>query len=461
MLKNDGSNFQTWKHRTQLVLMSRGLMPIVEGTEKQPEAKDAEALKDWKTRELDARVQIQLTLEEEQLSGVMSAKDTKETWDRILKRLQGEGKHSIALLIGELFRSTLLDENPLEPQLNAMLQLGYNLHSLGQQLDDSLIAIAMIISLPDSFSTLRSILMATDLKLTTESVKSSILQEELLHKGPTTSTALAARFQKKPTKSKKGQNRGKRANENEKGEKDKGGNGKVCRYTPCRFKGHTESECRKLKAVLDKFGHLKDNSSDSKIPSSASLSANLATTSPADYDNTIRLFATRTCPATERNGWMVDSGATQPMCSQRDSFSSYRKLTTPKRVLLNDESVIFALGIGAVELEFDLGKSTREGVIKHVYHVPELHGNLLSVSALTKLRYQLTFSQNGCRILDPNGQLTAVAHLRDDLFMLAATSSTASVRIATLSPPTNSPNFSTKACTARMKMSAVPLAVWH
>src|ERR1700690_1603786 len=216
MLKNDGSNFQTWKHRTQLVLMSRGLMPIVEGTEKQPEANDAEALKDWKTRELDARVQIQLTLEEEQLSGVMSAKDAKETWDRILKRLQGEGKHSIALLIGELFRSTLLDENPLEPQLNAMLQLGYNLHSLGQQLDDSLIAIAMIISLPDSFSTLRSILMATDLKLTTESVKSSILREELLRKGPPTSTALTARFQSKPGKGKKGKNKGKRANENEK-----------------------------------------------------------------------------------------------------------------------------------------------------------------------------------------------------------------------------------------------------
>jgi hypothetical protein len=61
-----------------------------------------------------------------------------------------------------------------------MLQFGYSLHSLGQKLDDSLITIAMIISLPDSYSTLCSILMATDLKLTTESIKTSILQEELL-----------------------------------------------------------------------------------------------------------------------------------------------------------------------------------------------------------------------------------------------------------------------------------------
>jgi hypothetical protein len=55
-----------------------------------------------------------IPLEEEQLTGVMSAKDGKETWDRILWRLQGEGKHLIALQIGELFHSMLFDENPLE-----------------------------------------------------------------------------------------------------------------------------------------------------------------------------------------------------------------------------------------------------------------------------------------------------------------------------------------------------------
>ena len=195
-----------------------------------------DALNDWNIRELDTRSQIQLTLEEEQLAGVISAKDAKETWDRILKRLQGEGKHSIALFIGELFRSTLSDENPLETQLNAMLQLGYNLHSLGQQLEDSLIAIAMIISLPDSYSTLRSILMATDLKLMTQSVKSSILQEEQLRRGTTSAVALAAQVQKKSAKGQKGQTRGKRPTASEKGDKgdkEKTGNRKVCAYSGC------------------------------------------------------------------------------------------------------------------------------------------------------------------------------------------------------------------------------------
>jgi hypothetical protein len=58
LLKNDGSNFQMWKHRTELVLLSRGLMQIVNGTEKEPAATDQDAVTDWKTRELDAQAQI-------------------------------------------------------------------------------------------------------------------------------------------------------------------------------------------------------------------------------------------------------------------------------------------------------------------------------------------------------------------------------------------------------------------
>jgi hypothetical protein len=139
----------------------------------------------------------------------MSAITAKDTWDHILRRLLGEDKHSIALIIGELFCNTLSDEIPLKMQLNSMLQLGYNLHALGQTLDDSLITIVMIISLPDSYSTLCSILMATDLKLSTEKVKTFILQEELLHKGMSTSTALQMQVQKKGDKGKKNQNKGK------------------------------------------------------------------------------------------------------------------------------------------------------------------------------------------------------------------------------------------------------------
>jgi len=74
--------------------------------------------------------------------------------EKLCERYEGKGKQSIAYLIGKLFCGTLLDDSPLEPQLNAMRQKAIVLALLGQTLDNSLIAIAMVISLPPSYSTL-------------------------------------------------------------------------------------------------------------------------------------------------------------------------------------------------------------------------------------------------------------------------------------------------------------------
>jgi hypothetical protein len=81
---------------------------------------------------------------------------------------------------------------------------------------------------------------------------------------------------------------------------------------------------------------------------------------------------------------MVDSGATRPMSSQRDLFLSYQKLISPKSVRLGNDSIIYAYRIGTVSLSFNLNESKHKGIIKDVYHIPNLQGNLLSVSALTK-----------------------------------------------------------------------------
>ncbi|PCH35363.1 hypothetical protein WOLCODRAFT_41682, partial [Wolfiporia cocos MD-104 SS10] len=78
-----------------------------------------------------------------------------EVWTRLNTRYEGKGNQTIVYLISDLFHGNLSDESPLEPQLNAMSQKAYIITSLGQPLGNSLIAIAMVISLPPSYSTLR------------------------------------------------------------------------------------------------------------------------------------------------------------------------------------------------------------------------------------------------------------------------------------------------------------------
>jgi len=177
-LENDGSNFQTWKYRIKTILDIRGLWEIVSGAEAKPDGKDAAQLADWELRDKEARAQITLTLKDEPLSGVLHATMAAEIWKKLNERYEGQGKQTIAFLIGKLFRGTLLDDSAMETQLNAMHQKAYILSTLGQTLDDTLVATAMVISLPPSYSTLHTILMSTSDKLSINTVIAQVLVEE-------------------------------------------------------------------------------------------------------------------------------------------------------------------------------------------------------------------------------------------------------------------------------------------
>ncbi|KAI0369858.1 hypothetical protein BV20DRAFT_915381, partial [Pilatotrama ljubarskyi] len=85
----------------------------------------------------------------------MHLESSTAVWDKLARTYEGKGKQTVASLIGELFRDTLSDDSAMQPQLDAMLHKKHLLCTLDQPLNDSLVAIAMVISLPPSYSTLR------------------------------------------------------------------------------------------------------------------------------------------------------------------------------------------------------------------------------------------------------------------------------------------------------------------
>jgi len=148
-----------------------------------------------------------------------------DAWKKLSECYEGKGKQSIAYFISELFWNTLLDDESMETQLNSMRQKANVLKTLGQPLEESLIAIAMVISLPPTYSTLRTILMAADDKLTTDAVISQVLIEEKSRRIASTYSALAV----KTTGWSKQKGKGKVS---------KGDKGKKSCTTPCTYLGH-------------------------------------------------------------------------------------------------------------------------------------------------------------------------------------------------------------------------------
>jgi hypothetical protein len=212
----------------------RGLLPIIDGTLQCPTDTQTEEHTHWHRQDKEARAQICLTLKDEPLNGVLHVATSKQAWDKLCERYEGKGEQTQAYLIGELFRNTLSDESPLEPQLNVMQHKAHVLLSLGLKLEDALVALAIVLSLPEFYSTLRTILMSMEDKLLPDSVIVQILIEEKGRKNPAQTALLAY--------GKKGKGK------DQKGDKLK----KKCTY--CKNKGHVKEECQRLKYNENKDG---------------------------------------------------------------------------------------------------------------------------------------------------------------------------------------------------------------
>ena len=165
-------------------------MKIVDGATKYPiliQSADKNTnqsdINNWDYHDIEAQAQLTLTLKDEPLSGVLHATSATDVWDKLNRRYKEKGQNTIAYLIKEIFCTSFSDKIPMEPQLNDVQYKAHILKTLGEPISDAVIAHAMLLALPDSYSTLRTILNSTPtvtggLSLSTDIVITYILTEE-------------------------------------------------------------------------------------------------------------------------------------------------------------------------------------------------------------------------------------------------------------------------------------------
>ena len=131
ILKENGTNFQTWKYWICTVLNICGLLNIAEGKEQHPSqilvtgtsdntakahSAQIEKIKDWDCHNKETKAQITLILSDKPLSGVIHAGSATDAWDKLNCRYEGWGHQTIAQLIDEIFHTTFMNDSPLKPQ---------------------------------------------------------------------------------------------------------------------------------------------------------------------------------------------------------------------------------------------------------------------------------------------------------------------------------------------------------
>ncbi|KAI5637067.1 gag-polypeptide of LTR copia-type domain-containing protein [Phthorimaea operculella] len=297
------------------------------------------------------------------LPQIRDATTPYKAWKNLETAYQDKGLCRRLGLLRALFGMKLNQMESMEAYVSKISELSQQLTDIGSPLDDDFVAVIMLSGLPDSYDPLIMALESTNTTLTSEKVKSRLLQEQSRRDDKTENSDLGALAVQKRN------------------------DGYGVRCHRCKKIGHMKKDCPR---------NNKDKNSKKKAP--------------APYQH--RSLFTALSGNLKKDEWHMDSGATNHMCNRRDVIKDYQSIDPIEVNVANGEQ-LKAVGIGTVQIRLSSGVKN----ISNVYYVPGLFTNLLSVSELDRKGFSTNFGNLSCKVLD-DGQLVATATHNSGVYQL-------------------------------------------
>lgn len=129
------------------------------------------------SRDQKALAKICLTLDGSAITHVRTAKTAKEAWDALAKVFEDTGMGRRLFLERKLYRYSLSDFKNIEEYLNAVMSTAQDLADIGKVIDDSSIAAIILGGLTQKYEPLIMALENSNVEITTELVKTKLLNE--------------------------------------------------------------------------------------------------------------------------------------------------------------------------------------------------------------------------------------------------------------------------------------------
>ncbi|CAL1397307.1 unnamed protein product [Linum trigynum] len=261
----------------------------------------------------------------------------------------------------------------LADHLNEIQGIVDQLSGMGIKMEDEVVALLVLASLPESWETLKISLTnsAKDGVINMEIVKSGVLNEEMRKRsqGASSSSSQSDLLTVDSRSRGRSEARGSKQRGKSRGKSNKFANIQ-CHH--CKEKGHIRRFCPKFRNERKK-GKRDENSDDD--------GANSVDEFNIVYEEDVVNLTT------QETSWVVDSGATIHVTSKREFFSSYTQGDFGV-VRMGNGNLSKVIGKGEVCLETMNGTKL---LLKDVRHVPEMHLNLISVDKLDEEGYCNTF----------------------------------------------------------------------
>lgn len=347
-------DYNNWKFMMKMILMHEDLYECIEGEDCNDEKKKQKAL-----------AKICLSVGPSALQHVRNARSPYEAWTSLKKAYEDTGLCRRLGLLRSLFGVKLKEMEGMQSYVSKITELAQQLSDISSPLDDEFIAVILLSGLTNDFDPLIMALENSNVKLTSEAVKSKLLQEQQRRDEKSELPEMNALAIKKPFK-----------------------------CFRCKKTGHLKRDC--------------PNNSYSKNQNVKSDKRQTPSTSQCKDKSLLTALSVNV----QNNVWYVDSGATNHMCNNKELMFDFMVTKQIEVNVANGEKVLTE-GQGRVKVNLKNGLRT----ISNVYYIPKLSTNLLSVSELVRKGFSVTFNSNHCKILD-GSEVIATASCFNGIYQL-------------------------------------------
>jgi hypothetical protein len=427
----DVDNYATWNPRVKMMLVINKLWKVVELGPAAPTADETEASGGGRSNDDSDRALalIGMHVADHHLPLVSRCNTAKELWDSLSSTYRARNQARVIQLRRELQELRLLPGEPLTKYFARAAALRDDLKSAGHEQSESEQISAILTGLPDMYDVIVTVITASEVELTLESILSKLLPVE--HRlgrtdGPGEVSAHSALHRKPkgqggpsknpPARESHARRSGHRDSHRPAQDKSRRSRkNDTCNY--CGKVGHWADECHQ-RARDDESGHMGKHRSHNPRTDPRNYTGprkEIALSAIAEVTETV--FSATSESSTESN-WLIDSGASRHLTRDKTQFLDLRDPDHEIRVVFGNGKAARVEGIGRVKIECVSDGNIANLTLSEALYVPEASANLFSVRSAAQHGADIAFSGEQCRVRVGHDELEVVS--AGDVFYLSS-----------------------------------------